>query len=118
MCLFVAARKDASMLLVDRCGGGGGTQDGLIVGAARQSSESPLLLEAQSHYSEEEYALIKHAKQIVETKAEELVTKYSQLIEQSEATRLAETVKKVEKRMKVNGLFCLYWKEISIYLFG
>lgn len=31
-----------------------------------------------------------------------MVTKYSQLIEQSEATRLAETVKKVEKRMKVD----------------
>lgn len=49
----------------------------------------------------EERTLLARAQAIVENKAEELVTKYSQLIEQSEANRLAETVKKVEKRMKV-----------------
>uniref|UniRef100_A0A914VIN2 Uncharacterized protein n=1 Tax=Plectus sambesii TaxID=2011161 RepID=A0A914VIN2_9BILA len=64
-----------------------------------RQSESPAPSDL-ADYSDEEYALIRHAKQIVENKAEELVTKYSQLIEQSEATRLAETVKKVEKRMK------------------
>jgi len=69
-----------------------------------RQSESPAPSEL-ADYSDEEYALIRHAKQIVENKAEELVTKYSQLIEQSEATRLAETVKKVEKRMKVR---CIY----------
>lgn len=49
----------------------------------------------------EDRTLLARAQAIVENKAEELVTKYSQLIEQSEANRLAETVKKVEKRMKV-----------------
>ncbi len=44
---------------------------------------------AVGEYTDDEYALIRHAKQIVETKAEELVSKYSQLIEQSEATRYA-----------------------------
>lgn len=56
---------------------------------------------APSPITEEDYTLLRHAKEIVENKAEELVSRYSQLIEQSEANRLAETVKKVEKRMKV-----------------
>ena len=73
-----------------------------LLGDGGSSVGSLTSADARTHAcSDEEKALIDRAKQIVELKAEELVTKYSQLIEQSEATRLAETVKKVEKRMKV-----------------
>ncbi|VDO99237.1 unnamed protein product [Soboliphyme baturini] len=57
-----------------------------------------------SPVNEDDCSILKHAKELVENKTEELVSKYSQLIEQSEANRLAETVKKVEKRMKVRSV--------------
>uniref|UniRef100_A0A915IZA3 Uncharacterized protein n=1 Tax=Romanomermis culicivorax TaxID=13658 RepID=A0A915IZA3_ROMCU len=54
---------------------------------------------APSPITEEDYSLLRHAKEIVENRAEEF-NRYSQIIEKSEYDRLAETVKKVEKRMR------------------
>lgn len=54
---------------------------------------------AASPITEEDYTLLRHAKEIVENRAEEF-SRYSQIIEKSEYDRLAETVKKVEKRMR------------------
>lgn len=62
---------------------------------------------APSPITEEDYTLLRHAKEIVETRAEEF-SRYSQIIEKSEYDRLAETVKKVEKRMRVSSILFLY----------
>ncbi len=65
-------------------------------------------------YTDEQLRLLAQANDLPpDAKPEELISRYSHLIEQSEANRLAETVKKVEKRMKVLvgkiKLRCCWW---------
>ena len=62
--------------------------------AAPHESQLPLELDQRDQM------LIAKARQIVEQRAEQLVGKYTTLIEQCEASRLADTVRKVEQRMK------------------